>query len=132
LVVGLRRRVARHRALVAQAAGNTVERVLRDAPHLDAATPRLLLDRADAGVLRARLKQHFAHVVGVVLDGRCHGVDADDPLVLLARHPAFVLSTSSCRAWPAGRAARAASGRRSGAGPLPPGGSRSSALPRWP
>src|SRR3546814_3503847 len=87
----LRRGVARDRALVAQAAGDAVECVLRHPAHVDVLAPRAGFDLGDARVLRAGLEQHLAHVAGVVLDGRGHGVDAGDPLVFLA-HVVFWLS----------------------------------------
>src|SRR5690606_7273935 len=54
------------------------------AAHVDALAPRAGFDLGDARVLRTGLKQHLAHVAGVVLDSRGHGVDAGDPLVFFA------------------------------------------------
>src|SRR5690606_16882337 len=89
LAPGARRSIARHRALVAQAAGNAVQRLLRDPAHLDAQAPRIALDLDDARIPRPRLEQHLAHVVPVMLDGRSHRIDPRDPLTVLA-HPALL------------------------------------------
>src|SRR3546814_20124278 len=70
--------------------------VLRHPAHVDVLAPRAGFDLGDARVLRAGLEQHLAHVAGVVLDGRGHGVDAGDPLVFLA-HVVFWLSKE--RTW---------------------------------
>ena len=85
-VPGLRRRIARDRALVADRTADTVQRLLGDPAHLDALAPRVLLDLGDARILAAGLQQDFAHVVGIVVDGRSHRVDAGDPLVLFAHN----------------------------------------------
>src|SRR5690606_18278642 len=84
LAPGARRRVARGHALVADVAADAVQRLRRDAAHLDAAAAGLLLDLDQARVAGTGLDQHLTHVPGVVLDRRGHGVDAHDPLVLLA------------------------------------------------
>src|SRR5690606_40458786 len=84
LVPGLRRGVACDRALVAQAAGDAVQRLLRDPAHVDALAPRIALDLDDARILGAGLEQHLAHVVRIMLDGCGHGVDAGDPLIVFA------------------------------------------------
>src|SRR3546814_9884474 len=70
--------------------------VLRHPAHVDVLAPRGGFELGDARVLRAGLEHHLAHVAGVVLDGRGHGVDAGDPLVFLA-HVVFWLSQE--RTW---------------------------------
>ena len=84
LVPGLGGGIAGRDALVAQRAGHAVQRLPGDTAHIDALAARVLFDLGQARVLAATLDQHLAHVVGVVLDGRGHRIDADDPLVLLA------------------------------------------------
>src|SRR5690606_30375424 len=74
--------------LVAQAAGNAVQRLLRDTAYFDAQAPRIALDLDDARIPRPRLEQHLTHVVPVMLDGRSHRIDPRDPLTVLAHgHP---------------------------------------------
>jgi hypothetical protein len=155
LAPGLSGRVACHRALVAQSAGDAVQCLLRHAAHVDVATPGVALDLGDPRVAGARLQQHLAHVAGVVLDRGGDSVDAGDPVVVLA-HPASpvgaphgrdhttqtdasrpwaapaLISISSCRAWPACRAAPVPSAHRRAARRPRPGGSRSCAPPGWP
>src|SRR5690606_16257344 len=84
LVPGAGRCVARDRALVAQAAGDAVERLLRHPPHLDAEAARVALDLGDPRIPRPRLEQHLAHVLRVMLDRRSHRIDPRHPLTVLA------------------------------------------------
>src|SRR3546814_974346 len=58
----LRRGVARDRALVAQAAGDAVECVLRHPAHVDVLAPRAGFDLGDARVLRARSEEHTSEL----------------------------------------------------------------------
>src|SRR5690606_28865408 len=90
LAPGPRGGVAGDDALVAQVAGDAVDRLLRDPAHVDVAAPRLGLDLGQTRVLRAGLDQHFADIGGVVLDGGGDGIDAGDPL--------FLAHAANCRA----------------------------------
>src|SRR5690606_20660883 len=84
LVPGTRGRITGGHALVAELAGDAIQRLGGNLAHLDPAATRLLLDLDQARVARAGFDQHLAHVLGVVLDRRGHGIDTHDPLVLLA------------------------------------------------
>lgn len=81
LIPGPGRGVTRDDALMAQRADHAIQRLLRDTTHIDAFAPRVLLDLGQPRILAAGLDQDLADVVGVVLDGGGHGVDAGDPWV---------------------------------------------------
>ena len=84
LAVGAGGGIARGHALVAYRTADTVQRLAVHLAHVDALAAGVFLDLGQARVLRTGLDQHFADVLGVVLDGGGDGVDADDPLAVLA------------------------------------------------
>ncbi|MNN37258.1 hypothetical protein D3C81_1511940 [compost metagenome] len=76
--------ITRDHALVAHLAGHAAQCLRVDLAHVDTLAQGFFFNFDQARVLGTGLDQDFTNVLRVLLDRRSHGIDADDPLVLLA------------------------------------------------